>query len=162
MEKYERKPPTTMRLKGFWRDRRGDGQRFIYKLERYFWCIRYAAKRAWIGYDDVDVFDVGYRTAERLIDTLSEFAVDHREHVDAPDVDAAALKIIDLLGYYDEERAFKELFPDAPITERELCDYKFTAPDYTVEQIKEAYALQSAKLKEAFTLFGEYCERFWI
>lgn len=148
MTKYERKSPTTMRLKGFWRDRRGDGQRFIYKLERYFWCIRYAAKRAWIGYDDVDVFDVGGRTIERLVDVMGEFYKGHSEQIDAPDVDAAALKIIDLLGYCDEERAFNELFPDET--------------HHSYEQIKEAYALSSAKLKEAFTLFGEYCERFWI
>ena len=43
------------------------------KLREIFWQLRYAWKRAWKGYDDVDVFAISDRFRDRMILTLTEF-----------------------------------------------------------------------------------------
>ena len=145
-------------LKGFWKNRVGSGQMLWYAIGNYFNELRYAWQRAWRGYDDVGIFNFNDRLCATLQLQLIDFYQSHHEIVDNPDVDAAVLKIIDLLGYIDDERALKELFPDAPTEDYGI----FQLPTYTAEQYMAASKLEHAKLKEAFELLGEYIEPMWI
>ena len=147
MSKYLRREPSTMRLKGFWRDRRGNGQAFPYRFRDYLRSLRYAFLRAWNGFDNEDVYEVGSRTIERLADTMLEFTIGHRTQILAPEVDEAAQTICNNLSYYNTDRARKELYPDAE--------------NYTDEQIAKAHTLEDEKIREAFKLFGEFYKRFW-
>lgn len=147
MSKYQRRKPSTMRLKGFWKDRRGDGQAFLYKFHDYFRSLRYAFLRAWNGFDHEDVYEVGFRTIERLADTMQEFAIGHRAKILAPEVDEAVQTICENLSYYKTNRARKELFRGTE--------------SYTDEQVAKAYALEDEKIREAFALFGEFYRRLW-
>ena len=142
----ETKPPR-IGLKGFWKERRNNGQRFWYKLRDYRWQLRYALRRAWLGYDDVDIFDLGYAECDRLIVLLTTFQKDHDEFVDDAETGQVALQIANLLYEADEDRIFESQYGDI-------------TPDY--EQIKAGYALQRAKIAEAFKLFGENACKFWI
>ena len=35
-----------------------NGCRFLYKLKQLIWELRYAWRRAWEGFDDVDIFNL--------------------------------------------------------------------------------------------------------
>jgi hypothetical protein len=153
--------PTTMSLKGFWKDRRGNSQGFWYKLKDFGWQLRYAWERAWHGYDSVDVIDPGRRTCERLQIILPEFYKNHHEYIDAPEVDTAVLKIVDLLGYIDDERSYSELYSDMPLVEQELLGIEFEDRDYPFELMVDAERMTEDKLLEAFTLLGENIRRLW-
>ena len=147
MSKYQRREPSTMRLKGFWKDRRGNGQAFLYKFRDYLRSLRYACLRAWNGFDHEDVTEVGFRTIKRLENTMQEFAIGHRAKILAPEVDEAVQNICENLSYYETNRARKELFPGAE--------------NYTAEQMAKAYALEDEKIREACVLFGKFYRRLW-
>ena len=145
-------------LRGFWKSRVGSGQRLWRAVGNYFDELRYAWQRAWRGYDDVGIFNLNDRLCATLQLQLIDFYQSHHEIVDAPDVDAAVLKIIELLGYIEDERALKELYPNVPVEDFGL----FQIPKYTHEQYIAADKMAHAKLKEAFELLGEYIEPLWI
>ena len=145
-------------LRGFWKSRVGSGQKLRYALGRYFDELRYAWQRAWRGYDDTSIFNFNDRLCAQLQLQLIDFYQSHHEIVDNPDVDAAVLKIIELLGYVDDERALKELYPDAPVEDFGV----FQIPKYTHDQYMAANKLTHEKLVEAFGLLGEYIEPLWI
>ena len=163
MSKYIPQKPTTMRLKGFWRDRKGDGQRFRYKLKDYYWQIHWACQRAWNGYDYLDVCSSGFRLCERLQAQLKEFYKYHHELVDDPEIDEATLKIIDLLEYgVEEDYSYKTLFPDAPDCEVDCGKWgTVKLPEYTKEQYIAAEQHTNEKLLEAFTLIGKHIRGLW-
>lgn len=161
-EKYIPQEPTTMRLKGFWCDRKGNGQRFIYKLKDYYWQLYYAWGRALDGYDDVDLFAMHHRLCERLIAQLTDFHKYHSDIVVDPETDELVLRIIDLLGYgRDDERSYRELFPDVPERFIDLGDDSFTLPEYTTEQYLAAEQYTDDRLVEAFTLIGKNIRELW-
>ena len=161
-EKYIPQEPTTMRLKGFWRDRKGNGQRFKYKLKDFYWQLYYAWGRVWDGYDDVDLFAMHHRLCERLIAQLTDFHKYHNEIVVDPETDELVLKIIDLLGYgTDDEKAQKELFPNTGKSLHSLFGHSFMDYDYTGEQLLEASKYGDAKVQEAFEMIGKHISRLW-
>ena len=145
-------------LRGFWKSRVGSGQKFRYALGRYFDELRYAWQRAWRGYDDASIFNLNDHLCAQLQLQLIDFYQSHHEIVDNPEVDAAVLQIIELLGYIDEERALKELYPDVPIEDFGV----FQIPKYTHDQYIAANKMTHEKLVTAFGLLGEYIEPLWI
>lgn len=153
---------TRIGLKGFWKERKNNGQAFRYKLRDYFYEIKEAFRRAWNGYDACDVYDLGPILCQKLRVQLVSFYEEHSEQIDEPDIDKVVLEIMDLLKYEDIDYAFAELFPGVPETEMEVKGFKFTTRDYTPEQIKEASIYRELKLGRAFTLFGRYVLRLWI
>ena len=145
-------------LRGFWKSRVGSGQKLWYAIGRYFDELRYAWQRAWRGYDDASIFNLNDHLCAQLQLQLIDFYQSHHEIVDNPEVDAAVLKIIDLLGYIDDDRALREMYPDAPIK-----DYSgIKLADYTGAQYIAGAKVTQEKLKEAFALLGEYILPMWI
>lgn len=141
----ENKPPR-LGLKGFWKERRNNGQRFWYKLLAYLWELRYAFRRAWLGYDDRNIFELGAYECARLEMLLATFADHHDEIVDDPKTGEAARKIAKLLHDSDEDRLFDTMYPNI-------------TPGY--QQIVDGMEIQRKKLEEAFTLFGQNVGKFW-
>jgi len=141
----ENKPPR-LGLRGFWKERRNNGQKFRYKLQAYLWELRYAFRRAWIGYDDRNIFELGAYECARLEMLLATFADHHDEIVDDPKTGEAARKIAKLLHDSDEDRLFDTMYPNI-------------TPGY--QQIVDGMEIQRKKLEEAFTLFGQNVGKFW-
>ena len=65
----------TIGLKYFWKDNKHNSLKW--KLKNLRWELRYAWKRAWLGYDDVDVFSFNTRFIERTIAILERFKETH-------------------------------------------------------------------------------------
>ena len=145
-------------LRGFWKSRVGSGQRLWRAVGNYFDELRYAWQRAWRGYDDVGIFNLNDRLCATLQLQLIDFYQSHHEIVDNPEVDVAVLQIIDLLGYIGDEKALKELYPDAPVEDFGV----FQIPKYTHDQYMTAAKVARAKLKQAFDLLGDNIEALWI
>jgi hypothetical protein len=61
----------TIGLKYFWKDYKTSS--FKHKLKQLKYELRYAFKRAWLGYDDVDVFECFERFRVRTILILERF-----------------------------------------------------------------------------------------
>ena len=49
------------------------GCRFRYKLRQLRWELRYAGRRAWEGFDDVDIFNLDDQFIDRMIVLLTEY-----------------------------------------------------------------------------------------
>ena len=64
-------------LKGAWKKYKGASLRF--RIKEYYWDLRYAWQRAWRGYDNIDVFDLGFITLKKMPILLREF----KKHNDA-------------------------------------------------------------------------------
>ena len=141
----ENKPPR-LGLRGFWKERRNNGQKFRYKLQAYLWELRYAFRRAWIGYDDRNIFELGAYECARLEMLLATFADHHDEIVDDPKTGEVARRIAKLLHDSDEDRIFDTMYPNI-------------TPGY--QQIIDGLEIQRKKLEEAFTLFGQNVGKFW-
>ncbi len=62
-------------LKYFWKEYKDYS--FKYKLKQLKWELKYAFKRAWLGYDDVDVFGYFSRFATRTILVLERLKENH-------------------------------------------------------------------------------------
>lgn len=49
------------------------GCKFRYKLRQLIWELRYAWRRAWEGFDDVDIFNLDDQFIDRMIVLLTEY-----------------------------------------------------------------------------------------
>lgn len=58
-------------LKGAWKKHKGARLRF--RMREYMWDIRYAWQRAWRGYDNSDIFELGYNFIYKMPVLLSEY-----------------------------------------------------------------------------------------
>ena len=150
-------------LRGYWTDKT-DKRTFWYKLKGYGWELRKAFHRFWRGYENQEVFNFDQCLIDRLQVLLPLLYEGHHEFIDAPEVDEALLKMIDLLRYYDEfvceaeilpekYKAFMDQFDGITIPE----ELKYTTEDYTL-----SHEFQKKKIDEFFNLFKEYFERLWI
>ena len=151
-------------LKGFWKERRKNGQKFRYKLSAYFDELKRAFLRAWIGYDYGEIWSMDYRICKRFEVLLPIFLKHHHEVIDAPEVDAAVERMIELLPYFDEDYALEELAPDKT---QALENYFAGAPlpkamQFTKEDYLMAAQLSKSKSDEFFDLMKEHFGRLWI
>ena len=133
-------------LKGFWKQRRNNGQKFWYKLQAYLWELRYAFRRALLEDYNLSIFELGYYECARLETLLTTFAKLHDEIVDDPKTGEVARKIAQLLHDADEDRSCEAMYPNI-------------TPGY--QQIVDGMEIQRKKLEEAFTLFGQNVGKFW-
>ena len=153
---------TRLGLKGYWKEK--DGRKFWYKLLGYFDALKCAFLRAWIGYDYGEIWSMDYRICERFKVLLPIFLKHHSEIVDAPEVDKAVERMIELLPYFDDDYALEVLFPEKDIA---LKDYlngnslpkamRFTSDDY-----QKAAQFSKNKTDEFFDLMKEYFGNLWV
>lgn len=153
---------TRVGLKGFWKERKNSGQAFRYKVRDYFYEVKEAFKRAWIGYDACDIYDMGPIMCQKLRVQLVEFYKEHNEQVDEPKIDMVVLEILDLLKYEDIDVALFELYPDMKKSKVVFKGVEFETYDHTPAQFHAAEVLQQMKLEKAFTLFGRHILQLWI
>lgn len=151
-------------LKGFWKERRNNGQKFWYKLSAYFDELKCAFLRAWIGYDYGEIWSMDYRICKRFEVLLPIFLQHHREIVDAPEVDAAVERMIELLPYFDDDYALEELFPGK---DSAYADYLSGIPlpkamRFTADDFQKAAQLSKSRSDEFFDLMKEHFGRLWI
>ena len=159
----ENKPPR-LGLRGFWKERRNNGQKFRYKLSAYCDELKCAFLRAWLGYDYGEIWSMDYRICERFKVLLPIFLEHHHEIVDAPKVDAAIERMIELLPYFDDDYALEELFPTK---DSALKDYVSGVPlapamRFTAEDFQRAAQHSKDKTDEFFDLMKEYFGNLWI
>ena len=145
---------TRVGLKGFWKERKNNGQLFRWKLRDYFYDVKEAFRRAWVGYDACDIYDMGPVLCKKLRVQLIEFYKEHNEQINEPEVDAVVLEIIDLLAYEDETFVSEKLYPN--MKGGKLCN------NYSIEQWRAITELRKSKLERAFMLFGRYSMSLWI
>ena len=153
---------TRVGLKGYWKERKNNGQAFRYKVRDYFYEIKEAFRRAWNGYDACDIYDLGPVMCQKLRVQLIEFYKEHSEQVDEPEVDKVVLEILDLLKYEDIDTALLELYPDMTKTKVVYRGKELEIYDYTPEQSRGASIHQQMKLQRAFTLLGRNIQKLWI
>lgn len=58
-------------LNNAWRSTKG--MSFPWRIRNLFWELRYAWRRAWRGYDDVEIFDLGFSFFRRMPMLLRQF-----------------------------------------------------------------------------------------
>ena len=153
---------TRIGLKGFWKERRNNGQAFRYQVRDYFYEIKEAFRRAWTGYDACDIYDMGPVMCQKLMVQLIEFYKEHSEQVDESEIDKVVLEILDLLKYEDIDVALFELYPDMKKSKVVFKGVEFETYDHTPAQFHAAEVLQQMKLEKAFTLFGRHILQLWI
>ena len=122
-------------LKYFWQNHKGCSLK--YKLKELRWELRYAFKRAWVGYDDVDVFSYNSRFRERLIAILERFKETHMGLWWVP----KESEHYEYLGYLDEcanRRCFNEEETDM-IIETMIWHLKMMDEDFCEKQLYGDY-----------------------
>lgn len=153
---------TRVGLKGFWKERKGSGQAFRYKLRDYFYEVKEAFRRAWVGYDACDIYDMGPILCQKLRVQLIDFYKEHSEQVDEPEIDEVVLEIIELLAFEDFEVALLDLYPGMKKINVAYRGEEFEAYDYTPEHARKAKIHQQMKLERAYTLLGRHILKLWI
>lgn len=153
------------------------GIRLGYKLNRLLWELRYAFKRAWIGYDDVDVFECYERFRIRMILILTRFKETHcglwwvpeeSEHYDhLGDIDDYARRryfneeetdtIIEMMIWHlqmmDENFVEKQLYGD--------CVYDDDYKDKTNEELKRISKVMNQNKDAFMKLFNMFYYNLW-
>lgn len=121
----------TIGLKYFWQNHKESRLRF--KLEYLRWELRYAFKRAWLGYDDVDVFECHQRFSDRMILILERFKETHHGLWWVP----VTSEHYEYLGHIDEctnQRCFNEEETDI-IIETMIWHLKMLDENFVEEQL---------------------------
>lgn len=150
---------TSIGLKGCFKQCKGAGLRF--RAKELYWQIRYAWQRAWIGYDNTDVFELGFNFVERMPFLLREF----KKYNDAlfPDLDkgcGASLTeeetdaILDEMIFYfencNEDVVYKRLYGVDPYED-----------EYDYEKWKLAGEEMHRCWDEAMKLFSKWSMCLW-
>ena len=143
-------------LNGYLQIVKGAGIKF--KIKQLRWQIRYAWRRAWFGYDDVDIFDLGYSFAYKMPVLLKEF----KKH--------------NIALFYDEEtnKQLDEKETDQVLDEMifyfENCDENVVydrvlgvdwVDKFNREDMIKADTELSRCREEALRLFSKWCWRLW-
>lgn len=138
------------------------GMFFHWRIQRLFWELRYAWQRAWRGYDDVEIFDLGFSFLQRMPVLLRQFKAcnislfhDHEHDRDMTEEETNA--VIDKMIWYfdncDENTVIDRLYPGIS-----LQDYgsRLTWVDYQtiVDEVRRCRT-------EALRMFSQYCCQLW-
>lgn len=122
--------------------------------------IRYAWQRAWRGYDDAEIYDLGYTLIWRMPMLLTEFK--KRNCALFPDKDGGKLSltkeetdaVIDEMIFYfencDEDVVYKRLFGKC------ICD-----TEYDEEEMKQVYEELNRCETEAMRLLSKWIMHLW-
>lgn len=138
------------------------GMSFFWRVQRLFWELRYAWQRAWRGYDDVEIFDLGFAFFSRMPVLLRQFKAcnislfyddEHDCDMTEEETDAIIDKMIWYFDNCDENTVIDRLYPDIS-----LQDYgaRLTWADYKAiaDEVRRCRA-------EALRLFSQYCCQLW-
>lgn len=146
-------------LNNIFHEMRGRGMKWIIKTLCYE--LRYAWQRAWRGYDDTDVFELGSNFAKRMSVLLREF----KEYNDClfPDLDrndgsslteAHTNAIIDEMIFYfdncDEDVVYKRLYGSEPYED----GYSHAKWKRVTDECKSCW-------DEAMKLLSKWAECLW-
>ena len=151
-------------LKGAWKKHKDANLRF--RIREYCWEIRYAWQRAWRGYDNIDVFDLGFMTLRKMPTLLREFKKRNNGLFNDPDNKGHSLTeeetdaIIDRMIFlfensYDADVCYKRIFGttahDDMMADREDWNERYMA----------ACAERNKCYKEALELFEKWGYELW-
>ena len=129
-----------------------------FKIKELRWQIRYAWRRAWFGYDDVDVFDLGYSFAYKMPVLLRDFKKNNvalfydeeaDKHLNEEETNAVLDEMIFYFDNCDENVVYDRVLGKD-------WDYKFDRED----MIKADAELNRCR-EEALRLFSKWCWRLW-
>lgn len=143
-------------LNGYFQIVKGAGLKF--KIKELYWQLRYAWQRAWRGYDNIDVFDLGPTFVKKMPVLLREF----KKYNDSLFCDLETQRTL------TEEETNQVL--DEMIFYFENCD-EYTVYDRVLggkglfdvskEERDKAYAEAERCQKEAIRLFSKWCWHLW-
>lgn len=138
------------------------GMSFPWRIQKLFWELRYAWRRAWRGYDDVEIFDLGFSFFRRMPVLLRQFKTcnislfrddEHDRDMTEEETNAVIDKMIWYFDNCDENTVIDRLYPDISLQEYgsrlTWADYKTIA-----DEVRRCRA-------EALRLFSRYCCQLW-
>lgn len=141
--------------------KRNKGSCLRFRLRELYWQLQYAWQRAWKGYDNTDVFELGFNFVERMPFLLRDF----KKYNDAlfPSLDDPTRfslteeetnAIIDEMIFYfencNEDVVYKRLFGVDPYEDK-----------YVYERWKEAGQESKRCWDEAMRLFSKWAMCLW-
>ena len=150
-------------LKGAWKKHKGASLKF--RIKEYVWDIRYAWQRAWHGYDNIDIFDLGFVILRKMPILLSEFKryndslfhdLDSHSDLSEEETNAIIDRMIFLFeNSYDVDVCYKRLF-DVNSHEDVLSDH-----EEWHERYKAACIERNKCYEEALELFKKWGYQLW-
>jgi uncharacterized protein YihD (DUF1040 family) len=155
-------------LKDYWKNNKKNSLKW--KLKNLRWELRYAWRRAWYGYDDIDVIEIGCSFIERYKVILKDFRKHHHGLFNVPEEyrdifnkyffnEEETDAIIDIMIYHLE-------MMDEDCVEKVLYGMNIYDDDYEIaENMYERYKRISSVMnqnKEAFMkLFNLFFWDLW-
>lgn len=143
-------------LNGYFQIVKGASLRF--KIKELRWQLRYAWRRAWFGYDDIDVFELGYAFAHKMPVLLKDFKKNNiglfydeevNKQLDAEETNQVLDKMIYYFENCDESVVYNRVLGKD-------WSYKFDRED----MIKADTELNRCRT-EALRLFSKWCWHLW-
>ena len=141
--------------------KRNKGACLRFRLHELYWQLRYAWQRAWKGYDNTDVFNLGFNFAERMPILLREFRknnvglfpdLDNPDRIALTEEETNAV-IEEMIFYFencDHDHVYKRLFGVYP------CDEDFNHTKY-----RAAMEESNRCWREAMRLFAKWSMSLW-
>lgn len=155
-------------LKYFWQQYKGCSLKTL--LYEFRWELHYAWRRFWIGYDDVDVFDIYGRFQQRMLAVLEDYQIHHTGRFRVPD----ELVDFELYGekYIDEVRYFNanetNMIIDTMIWHLKMTDEDFcmkrlypNEEKLTIEQYKRVFKIMEQNKDAFMELFRLFYFNLW-
>ncbi len=157
-------------LKNFWKNNKKNSLKW--KLKNLRWELRYACRRAWYGYDDMDWIELFDCFIERYKSILREYRENHhglfwipeeyREEYNDDCFDEEQTDIIiDMMIYHlemmDEDNVEKVLY-DKNIHDD---DYEFIKGKEGIERIKRIRCVMSQNKDAFMKLFSLFFYQLW-
>ena len=132
-----------------------------YKVKELYWQLRYAWQRAWRGYDDTDVFELGFNFVERMPILLRDFkennialfpALDNPERLSLTEEETNAVldEMIFNFENCDEDVVYERLFGSNPYDD-----------EYDHDRWCEASKELDRCWNEAMRLFAKWSGALW-
>jgi hypothetical protein len=155
-------------LKDYWKDNKHNSLRW--KIKNLRWELRYAWRRAWYGYDDMDIIEMNTTFIERYKAILKDYRKSHMGLFNVPEeyrdvynklffdeeeTDAIIDTMIFHLEMMDEDYVEKKLYG------KNVYDDDYKISEYTLERNKRIFSVMNQN-KEAFMkLFNIFFWDLW-
>lgn len=148
------------------------GVSFLWRVKNLFWGLRYAWQRAWRGYDDVEIFDLGFSFFQRMPVLLRQFKEcnislfyddEHNRDMTEEETNAVLDKMIWYFDNCDEETVVDRLYPDiaAAMEDDDLSSLDQSIKRLTWDDHKAIGDEVRRCRAEALRLFSQYCCQLW-
>lgn len=136
------------------------GCRFLYKLKKLRWELRYAWRRAWKGFDDQDIFNLNDQFIDRMIVLLTEYNKHVSLFVD-PESPKGELK------YFTEEethQVVEKMIWYFENCKEEVVGERLYGEDWMVRDVKADESIYDEMLRcknIAFKMLSDYFYQLW-